>query len=102
PALPIQLAVSRDSRRWTRVANRIPFIEGPAPGAWDAGEGSHYDTVKVSGEVQGFIRPAAGLFIHEDQVRMYYSNTSGKDVLGGVGMATWRRDGFVSLHGGSA
>jgi hypothetical protein len=33
---------------------------------------------------------------------MYYSNTSGKDPLGGVGMASWRRDGFVSLHGGAS
>ena len=31
---------------------------------------------------------------------MYYSNTSGRDVFGGIGMATWRRDGFVSLHAG--
>src|SRR5262249_27982558 len=45
-------------------------------------------------------RPATGLFVHGDQVRMYYSNTSGRDVFGGVGMATWRRDGFVSLRAG--
>ena len=103
PALPIQLAVSRDTRRWTRVANRVPFIEDPVAGAWDAGEGSHYDTARKSdGAVRGFIRPAAGLFTHGDEVRMYYSNTSGKDVMGGVGLATWRRDGFVSLHGGSS
>ncbi len=37
-----------------------------------------------------------------DEVRMYYTNTSGKDSLGGVGMATWRRDGFVSLRAGPA
>jgi hypothetical protein len=89
PARPIQLATSRDGRHWTRVANRCPFIEEPPAGAWDESEG------------HGFIRPATGLFIHGDQVRMYYSNTSGPEAFGGVGMATWRRDGFVSLHGGS-
>ena len=74
--------------RWTRVADRRPFIEAPAPGAWDESDG------------HGFVRPATGLFVHGDEVRMYYSNTSGRDVFGGVGMATWRRDGFVSLRAG--
>jgi hypothetical protein len=32
---------------------------------------------------------------------MYYCNGSGKQAMYGVGMATWRRDGFVSLHAGS-
>jgi hypothetical protein len=92
PARPMQLAVSRDGRQWTRVANRCPMIEDPPAGAWDADAGPEH---------HGFVRPATGFFIHGDQVRFYYSNSSGRDLLGGVGMATWRRDGFVSLHAGS-
>jgi hypothetical protein len=100
PARPIQLATSRDGRHWTRVANRRPFIEEPRAGAWDAGEGAVYDRAGGNdrSSPSGFIRPATGLFTVGGQVRMYYSNTSGRDVFGGVGMATWRRDGFVSLH----
>jgi hypothetical protein len=102
PHRQIQLAVSRDGRRWTRVADRSPAIEEPPSGAWDEGDGAVYDRAggKDGSEPHGFVRPASGLFINGDQVRMYYSNTSGRDVFGGVGMATWRRDGFVSLHAG--
>jgi hypothetical protein len=92
PARPIQMAVSRDGRQWNRVANRCPMIEEPPLGAWDADN---------QPEPRGFVRPATGLFIHDDQVRMYYCNGSGPDSMHGVGMATWRRDGFVSLHAGS-
>src|SRR5439155_14938908 len=92
PQRPMQLAVSRDARNWTRVANRCPFIEEPRLGAWDADDRP---------EPRGFVRPATGLFIVDGQVRMYYCNSSGKDAMYGVGLATWRRDGFVSLHAGS-
>ncbi len=88
---PIQLAVSRDGRHWTRVANRCPFIEEPPLGAWDADD---------QPEPRGFVRPATGLFVVGNEVRMYYCNGSGKEALYGVGMATWRRDGFVSMHAG--
>jgi hypothetical protein len=100
PSRPIQLVTSRDGRNWTRVANRCAFIEDAAAGAWDAGEGAVYD--RADGQPQngpgGFIRPATRLFTVGDEVRMYYSNTSGRNVFGGIGMATWRRDGFVSLR----
>ena len=91
-ARPIQLAASRDGRRWTRVAHRCPFIEEPPRGAWDADDGP---------QPRGFVRPATGLFVVGDEVRMYYCNGSGKDSMHGVGLATWRRDGFVSLHAAS-
>jgi hypothetical protein len=41
------------------------------------------------------------LFIIEGEVRMDYSNGSGKESFHKVGSATWFRDGFVSLHAGS-
>src|SRR5207253_598956 len=37
----------------------------------------------------------------DDQVRMYYSGGSAQDPFSGVGMATWRRDGFVSVRAGA-
>jgi hypothetical protein len=92
---PTELAVSRDGRNWTRVAGRSPSTyldqsylygggdDAPAK-AWDAYGG----------------RPATGLFVHGDEVRMYYS--AGTKTGLGVGMMRWRRDGFVSLHAGSA
>jgi hypothetical protein len=101
PGRPIQMAVSRDGRRWSRVANRCPMIEEPRPGAWDSGDRMVYGGGATSKAAShGFVRPATGLFLHGDEVRMYYSNTSGPDVFGGVGLATWRRDGFVSLRSG--
>ena len=88
PGRPIQLATSRDGRHWTRLDDRSPFIDEPEAGSWDESQG------------HGFVRPATGLFTSGDQVRMYYSNTSGPEAFSGVGMATWRRDGFVSLRAG--
>jgi hypothetical protein len=92
PLRPMQLAVSRDGLSWSRIANRIPLMEMSAQGAWDSDKGDN---------PHGYIRPAGGLFIHEDQVWMYYGNISGTVPLIGVGMAYWRRDGFVSLHAGN-
>ena len=84
PAL--QLAASRDGRHWTRAADRAPMVEPPADGAWDD-----------QSPTGGSIRPAGGVFIHDDQVRIYYCAAAPNHPLS-VGMAYWRRDGFVSLH----
>src|SRR6266853_316574 len=94
PGRPLQLAVSRDGQRWTRVANRAPITlldqtyqysndESPSD-AWDVYGG----------------RPATGFFVHDGEIRMYYC--SGNKTGMGVGMVTWRRDGFVSLYAGPA
>ena len=88
--LPLQLAASRDGRLWTRVANRAPFIEAVPPGSWD-------ETSPTA-----WIRPVGGLFTVGDQVRMYYCAGTKADSVGGVGMATWRRDGFVSMYADGA
>jgi hypothetical protein len=84
-ACPMQLAASRDGRHWTRVADRFDFLPLCEEGAWDAGGG---------------VRPGSGPIPFGDQVYMYY--TSGTRIAGysGIGLATWRRDGFVSLHAG--
>lgn len=81
PGRPIQLAVSRDGRCWTRVANRCPFIEPPSPRAWDA---------DVGPEPKGFVRPATCLFIYGDEVRMYYKQQQRSRRL------EWRRNGHLA------
>ena len=85
---PMQLATSRDSRVWTRVADRAGFIEPVMDeSAWD------YHTDGKS------VRPSTGLFTAGDRVRFYYSGYHEEHGMA-IGMASWRRDGFVSLHGG--
>ncbi|MAE60813.1 MAG: hypothetical protein CMJ49_05580 [Planctomycetaceae bacterium] len=80
-ASSIQLATSRDGVRWTRVADRCSFLD-PDPGGWDA---------------KG-LRPGSALIVRDDRLMMYYS--SGREQFEGTGLATWRRDGFVSLNAG--
>ena len=70
------------------MAKRATFLEPAAEGAWDDYYGS------------GYVRPATGLFVVGDQVRFYYSGSSAQEPLYGMGMASWRRDGFVSLSAG--
>jgi len=81
---PIQLATSRDGRHWTRVADRFDFFGRGEPGQWDDAN---------------VHRPSA-IIPHGDRVLMYYTSGSGQASFSGIGLATWRRDGFVSLHAG--
>jgi len=84
PKRPMQLACSRDGRHWTRVAERFDFLDPGGPDDWDAG---------------GSIRPSSALIPRGDRVMMYYSSGPLRQ-FAGIGLATWRRDGFVSLHAG--
>ena len=93
----VQLAVSRDLRHWTRVAERQTFIDLGPIGTFDAG------LVGVAG-----CTPV----ILDDEIRIYYNGHAGSHighhfgrhnrapVPGGIGMATIRRDGFVALEVG--
>ena len=77
--LPMQMAVSRDGRHWTRVADRFDFLDVGDEGEWDT----------------KLIRPGSALIPFGDKVMTYYC--SGIESFEGIGLATWRRDGFVSL-----
>lgn len=88
PAL--QLAVSRDGRQWTRVAERAAMVEPAAEGAWDQ-----------QSPTGGSIRPAGSVFVHGDETRLYYCAAHPGETLR-VGLAAWRRDGFVSLSADAA
>ena len=90
---PMQIAMSRGGRRWERVADRFAFLDKPDDeDAWDQRGPT------------GYVRPATGLFVYEDRVRFYYSAgpTREENYQLGIGMASWRRDGFVSLHAGES
>jgi hypothetical protein len=93
PGRPLQLAVSRDGFNWRRVANRAACTT--VDQTYQYSNDAPSDRWDANGA-----RPATGLFVHDGEVRMYYcsGNKSGM----GVGMVTWRRDGFVSLGAGSS
>ena len=86
-----QLASSRDGVDWRRVGGRQPFLPNGDVGAWDA----------------GIIYTATAPVVLEDRVLIYYYGSSwphepgGRpDMPRGIGVATLRRDGFVSLDAG--
>ncbi|MDG4826466.1 hypothetical protein O7635_31840 [Asanoa sp. WMMD1127] len=94
PVLP-QIAASRDLVDWSRPV-RDPIIEPGRPGAWD----------------DGALYTASNVLVDDRSVTMYYGafnaghggqpTTEGAPTYtSGVGMATWRRDGFVSMTNAS-
>ncbi|MFN7804719.1 MAG: hypothetical protein ACK5TO_11920 [Planctomycetaceae bacterium] len=90
-----QLAVSRDGRRWRRVADRQTFLANGPEGAWD----------------DGMSRAGRGINVVGDTIYLHYSMVNGphrsakfpqveRRFPGAVGLVTLRRDGFVSLDAG--
>jgi hypothetical protein len=80
--LPIQIAASHDGRQWTRVADRFAFIRIGEDDAWDCRA----------------VRPGGGPICFGDKVMAYYSGCGHEGGVRGVGLVTWRRDGFVSIY----
>jgi hypothetical protein len=86
--IDIQLAVSKDGRKWERTAERKPVIALGAPGSFDA----------------GCILGVSNAVVNEDEVWVYYTaitTTHGGDLPAkriSIGRASWRLDGFASLH----
>jgi hypothetical protein len=92
PVLP-QIASSRDLVDWSRPV-RDPVIQPGQPGAWD----------------DGALYTASNVLVDDKKITMYYGAFNaghGGQPAGsvpyasGVGMATWRRDGFVSMTNAS-
>ena len=86
--IDVQLAWSRDGRQWQRSEARNAVIElGPA-GSWDA----------------GMILTVQSPIVLADEVRVYYSGWTGGHEEGeqtaAMGLASMRRDGFVSMDAG--
>jgi len=97
----VELVYSRDLRNWRRLPGRVPLIPLGAPGQWD-------------GAMIGF---AAAPIVVGEQIRIYYSGqrlSHGADwrqevkrfragkvrPMSSIGLATLRRDGWVSLVAG--
>ena len=79
------LMVSRDTIDWLRIGRGKPFLPLGAPGTWEGGM------------VFGAPETVVG-----DEIRFYYSGFekehSAEENAGGVGLATLRADGFVSIE----
>jgi hypothetical protein len=87
--IDIQLVVSHDNQHWERAANQATFLPNGPSGTWDNG--------------MIFTAP---LINHGDQTRIYYGGWNGphnqnKNRQSGIGLATLRKNGFVSLDAGS-
>lgn len=83
--IEIQLAYSRDGLNWERPPMRDHFISWGEEGAFD------------HSILHSSVRP----FLKDGGIHTYYSGTaeghaSGPGQSGGIGLATWRMDGFVS------
>ena len=89
----VQLACSRDLKRWQRLGDRKPFI-GPSPLGGDA-----YDLQQIIGPSYPIVR--------EDELWFYYTGLKFRCVPKGmrpdgpdraaICLAVLRRDGFISL-----
>ncbi|MBH07104.1 MAG: hypothetical protein CMJ20_12370 [Phycisphaeraceae bacterium] len=89
----IELTASRDGRHWSRVGRREEFIALGEPGSWDP----HYHDPHTPPVLVG------------DELWFYYRSMplpaprsdpqNAKTRISRIGLATLRRDGFVSLNG---
>jgi len=99
--IDVQLATSRDGVRWTRVGGRQTFIPNGPPGSWDAGI---VFTASQPAQIVGdrvFVFYSACRKDH-DYAKPPEKGTPAWDaywdsIKTSIGVATLRRDGFVSL-----
>ena len=98
--LEIQLAVSRDGRRFERLSDRSPFIPVGDVGSWDRFNNSiaNNPPLRVDDELwfyyagRSYLHPGAGQNMADNGLRC------GVRALAGVGLATIRRDRMVALQ----
>ncbi|HEY0667905.1 MAG TPA: carbohydrate binding domain-containing protein [Sphingobacteriaceae bacterium] len=86
-----QLAASRDLKHWSR-SNREPLIPLGAAGSWDDGTIYNATTLQVSDKEMSMYYGAMNL--------PHGGSTPDQVQYARIAKATWRRDGFVSLHNG--
>ena len=87
----IELTASRDGRHWTRVGKRKEFIPLGKPDEWDP----HYHDACTPPILVG-----DELWIYYRSVPLWDGEKKGHDKISRIGLATLRRDGFVSLNAG--
>jgi len=82
--IDIQLAVSHDNQQWSRVAGQATFIPLGSNGDWDDGMIFAFPMIR-----------------HQDRIFIVYGGWDGphdtRERHAAIGLATLRRDGFVSL-----
>lgn len=90
--IDFQLCHSRDGKRWVRDPERAVFLPNGPEGAWDSGD----------------MRAACRSVILPSKVLIYYAGSQARHGMGAklnlgmdIGLATLRRDGWVSLDAGS-
>ena len=95
-AIDTSLAVSRDGVHWERVLDRQTFLPLGPPGSWE----------------DGMVRISQDFIVRDDEIWFYYGGVQGPHTgrkFGQVerihkpeiGLATLRRDGFVSIDAGA-
>ena len=91
--IDFQLCHSRDGKSWIRDPQRRVFLPNGPEGSWDSLD----------------MRAACRSVVVEDRILIYYAGSAAKHGKGGetnvgmdVGLATLRRDGWVSLDAGNA
>ena len=93
----VELVSSRDLRRWNRVANRALIIPVGAKGSWEAGQIYTVNRPIVVGDA---IRLYYGGMGHTHGHPMYHEGKEASGIKTGIGLATLRLDGWVSIDSG--
>ncbi len=94
-----QLAFTRDGHVWTRVCDRELFMACGKPGTWDEMEIHPTCMIERDGELK--IYYSGKIRGHGQRLsRVTETIVEGREVTGGVGLATLRLDGFVSVNAG--
>ena len=92
----IELTASRDGRHWSRVGRREEFIALGEPGSWDPHyHDPHTPPIRVGDELWFYYRSAPTIAPKSDP-------RSQRKRISRIGLATLRRDGFVSLNASRA
>ena len=96
-----QLVFSRDGHEWTRVCDRQLFMACGKPGTWDEMEVHPTGMIERDGELK--IYYSGKVRGHGQRLsRVTETIVEGREVVGAVGLATVRLDGFVSVNVGEA
>jgi len=97
--LDTQLVFSRDGEHWTRVCDRQVFIPRGKPGSWDEMELYTYGMVERENAIQIYYSGSISGHGHRSSSARS-TLVAGRTVTGGIGLATLRLDGFVSVNAG--
>lgn len=100
--IDVQLATSRDGQVWSRVADRAAFLPNGPGGSWDEGIIFTASQPIVVQDDRLFIYYSGSAHNHDYRQRPAPGSSEAKryweSLKTSIGVATLRRDGFVSLQ----